>query len=136
RVVRELPADLHSFAERPLEASPDLTPDPHGTTFGFVDGHGWKMAFGHEEGRLRGCFVFVDYGAGTVHQECIYSSFISRDLTLRIIARYEALTGRTIDRERVMLLTGVHRLWELAQAVEKGEHVPLMLRHVAEWARG
>ena len=35
-----------------------------------------------------------------------------------------------------MLLTGVHRLWELAQAVEKGEHVPLMLRHVAEWARG
>lgn len=136
RVVRVLPADLHSFAERTLEAWPDLSPDPHGTTFGFFDGHGWNMAFDHEEGRLRGIFDFGDSGFGPVHQEFIYSNFISRDLTLRIIARYEALTGRTIDRERVMLLTGVHRLWELAQAVEKGEHVPLMLRHVAEWARG
>src|SRR5690606_2345867 len=92
----------------------DLDPDPYGTIYGFFDGHGWNMAFDHAAGRLNGVYDFADSGLGPLHQDFLYSNLISADLTARIITAYERETGRHIDRDRVDLLTGTHRLWELA----------------------
>jgi hypothetical protein len=50
------------------------------------------------------------------------------DLTQRIVAEYEALTGRALDHERIALLTGVHRLSELAQLANDPTHVAAMIR--------
>jgi len=131
-----LPASLRAYAERMLVAWQRLGPDPYGIIYGFFDGHGWNMAFDHEAQRLNGVYDFADSGLGQLHQDFIYSNFIARDLTSRVIADYERITGKLLDRERIALLTAIHRLWELAEVADDPAHIHLMLRHVVEWAQG
>jgi aminoglycoside phosphotransferase (APT) family kinase protein len=131
-----LPPDLAAYAERTIKAWQDLPPDPYGTTYGFFDGHGWNMAFDHAGNRLNGVFDFADSGFGDLQQDFIYSNFIAPDLTERIIAHYEALTGRAIDRERIALLSGVLRLSELAEQAHDKENRGWLIQFVADWARG
>jgi hypothetical protein len=129
-----LPSALRELAEQAILAWQDLPPDPCGTTYGFFDGHGWNLAFDHARQQLNGIYDFADSGFGGLHQELIYSSFIAPDLTARIVAAYEALTGRALDHRRIALLTGVHRLSELAALADDPVHRPAMIRHVADWA--
>jgi hypothetical protein len=128
-----LPEELKPDANAVLDAFQALSPDPCGVVFGFFDGHGWNMAFDHQAGRLNGIYDFGDSGLAPLHQEFVYSSFISPDLTARIIAAYEVESGRRIDRLRVDVLTGTHRLWELAEAAETPAHVAMMLENVRQW---
>lgn len=130
-----LPQALLAFATETLAGWRDLPPDPHGETYGFFDGHGWNMAFDHAAGTLNGIYDFADSGFGPLHQDFIYSNFISADLTARIVDSYEQITGRKLDRDRIHLLTGVHRLWELAALAEAPEHHATMIDSVAAWAR-
>ncbi|MGK9167272.1 aminoglycoside phosphotransferase family protein [Inquilinus limosus] len=135
--ARALPAlapDLRAEAERVLAAYGQLPPEPQGTVYGFFDGHGWNMAFDHERQRLNGIYDFADSGIGPLHQEFVYSGFVSPDLTARIVSAYEVLTGRSIDRRRIAILTGAHRLWELAELAGDPEHLPMMVRSFADWA--
>jgi hypothetical protein len=55
---------------------------------------------------------------------------ISPDLAERIVGRYETLTGRLIDRERVALLFEVLRLSELAQNIDDARWGPISLETV------
>lgn len=135
RAMPLLPSDLRPYAERLIASWRELPPDPHGTIYGFFDGHGWNMAFDHAAQRLNGVYDFADSGFGQLHQEFIYSNLIARDLTGRIVTDYERLTGRSLDRDRIALLTGVHRLWELAEVADTPEHIPLMLKTFTEWAK-
>lgn len=129
-----LPEQLRPFAQVTMAGWAALAPDPLGTTYGFFDGHGWNMAFDHAAGRLNGVYDFADSGIGPLHQEFVYSNLISADLTERIIASYESLTGRNIDRERVDLLTATHRLWELAVEAHLPDHVDDLVAGIAAWA--
>lgn len=129
-----LPAALGAWAEATVAAFERLPPDPHGQTYGFFDGHGWNMAFDAERGRLNGIYDFADSGFGPLHQDFVYSNLIAPDLTERIVAAYEGLTGRRLDRRRIRVLTGFHRLSELAEAADEAEQLPMMLRQVADWA--
>ncbi|HLT02989.1 MAG TPA: aminoglycoside phosphotransferase family protein, partial [Geminicoccaceae bacterium] len=133
RVWPLLPSGLRRFAERTIAAWQQLPPDPYGTTYGFFDGHGWNMAFDHKRQRLNGVYDFADSGFGPLHQEFIYSNWIARDLTERIVAEYEALSGLALDRRRIELLSGVLRLSELAAYADDPEQAPAMLQHVVEW---
>ena len=129
-----LPERLRPFAETTMAAWATLSPDPHGMTYGFFDGHGWNMAFDHAAGRLNGVYDFADSGIGPLHQEFLYSSLVSADLTERIITSYEGHTGRIIDRERVALLTATHRLWELAVEAHLPDHIDGLVAALAAWA--
>lgn len=129
-----LPDELHRFAEKTIAGWRALPLDPFGETYGFFDGHGWNMAFDHAAGRLNGIYDFADSGFGPLHQDFIYSNFISPDLTGRIVDGYEQLTGRMLDRARIHLLTGVHRIWELAALADAPEHHATMIDSVAAWA--
>jgi Ser/Thr protein kinase RdoA (MazF antagonist) len=135
RALPALPPELRPAAERVLGAYHRLPPDPHGTIYGFFDGHGWNMAFDHDRNRLNGIYDFADSGIGPLHQEFIYSSFVSPDLTARLAATYEALTGRALDRRRIDILTAAHRLWELAELADDPENLPVMIRSFADWVR-
>ena len=84
-----LSGEYHAWARQTLSEWAALPADPHGTVFGFYDGHGWNMAFDHPRGVLNGIYDFADAGFGPLHQDFIYSSFIDEDLTLRIITCYE-----------------------------------------------
>lgn len=134
KALPALPADLRALAAETVSSFEHLGADPHGTTYGFFDGHGWNMAFAHKERRLNGIYDFADSGIGPLHREFIYSNFISPDLTARIVETYEELTGRSLDRKRIAVLTGMHRLSELAELVDDAEHAPTMLRSVETWA--
>lgn len=135
RRTREvLPPRLGRYAERAVSVWQDLPPDPYGTTYGFFDGHGWNMAFDHDRERLNGIYDFGDSGFGPLHQEFIYSNFISADLTSRIVVEYEALSGLKLDRERIDLLTGILRLSELAEQVDDSALRPRLIEYVADWA--
>ncbi len=129
-----LPPELRSYAERTIAEYERLPPDPLGTVYGFFDGHGWNMAFDHERQRLNGIYDFGDSGFGPLHREFIQPSWISRDLTQRIVDEYERLTERRIDRLRVDLLTGVLRLSELGGFAKEPERIPEAVRAIAEWA--
>jgi hypothetical protein len=129
-----LPSGLRRYAERTVSAWQQLPPDPYGTTYGFFDGHGWNMAFDHTSNRLNGIYDFADSGFGPLHQEFIYSNWIAPDLTARIVAEYEALTGLALDRQRINLLSGVLRLSELAQLADDPDHAGAMVQTVANWA--
>ncbi|WP_106795331.1 aminoglycoside phosphotransferase family protein [Rhizobium sp. H4] len=129
-----LPADIQRFAETVVSDFEFLPPDPYGKVYGFFDGHGWNMAFDFRQGRLNGIYDFADSGFGPLHQEFIYSNFISPDLTARIVSAYEILTGRRLDRRRIAVLTGFHRLSELAELADDPANVEQMIRSAAAWA--
>ncbi|UXN73682.1 aminoglycoside phosphotransferase family protein [Devosia sp. A8/3-2] len=129
-----LPDALRAVAERALTGWAALTPDPYGQTYGFFDGHGWNMAFDHASATLNGLYDFADSGFGPLHEEFIYSSFVSADLTERIVRRYEIETGKRLDRERIHLTTGAHRLWELAREADNPEMHAMMIEAVEAWA--
>ncbi len=131
-----LSAELRTYAERTIAAWRDLPADPHGTIFGFFDGHGWNMAFDHARRRLNGLYDFGDSGFAPLHQEFIYSNLIAADLTARIVTEYEALTGRSLDRARMALLDNVWRLSELAELAKDPVHAAAALEAVAACARG
>lgn len=133
RALPLLPSALAAQAEEALDAYERLSPDPHGKVYGFFDGHGWNMAFDKERQRLCGIYDFADSGIGPLHEDFIRSNFISPDLTDRIVDAYEKLTGRVLDRRRIAILTGVHRLSELAELADEPEHIPAMIRHVEAW---
>lgn len=135
RALPLLPGTLHPFAERTLAGWRGLAPDPFGEVYGFFDGHGWNMAFDRQRGRLNGIYDFADSGFGPLHRDFIYSNFVSPDLTARIVAGYERLTGRALDRARIGLLTGVHRLWELAMLADAPEHHAMTIGFIDRWAR-
>ena len=121
---------LRKYAERTIAAWRALPPDPHGRTYGFFDGHGWNMAFDPSAQRLNGVYDFGDSGFGQLQQEFIYSNMICPDLTARILGRYEALTGRLLDRERIALLFEVLRLSELAEHADDPRWGPVSLETV------
>jgi hypothetical protein len=121
---------LRARAERTIAAWRALPPDPHGDTYGFFDGHGWNMAFDAAAQRLNGVYDFGDFGLGKLHQEFIYSNMISPDLTARIVSRYETLTSRAMDRDRIALLFQALRLSELAQNVDDPKWGPISLQTV------
>ncbi|MBB3135628.1 hypothetical protein FHS26_003374 [Rhizobium pisi] len=129
-----LPPDITSFARAVVSDFEALSPDPYGNIYGFFGGHGWNMAFDHAQRRLNGIYDFADSGFGPLHQEFIYSNFISPDLTARIVSAYEILTGRRLDRRRIAILTGFHRLSELAEFADDPAYVEEMIRSVATWA--
>jgi Ser/Thr protein kinase RdoA (MazF antagonist) len=133
KAVPALPAELRGVAEDIIAGFERLAPDPHGQTYGFFDGHGWNMAFDLVRSRLNGIYDFADSGFGPVHQEFIYSNFISPDLTERIAAAYEKASGRTLDRCRIAILTGIHRLSELAELPDDSRHAPAMTHHAVIW---
>ncbi len=133
RVRPVLPEPLLSLAETAMKRWRDLGPDPYGQIYGFFDGHGWNMAFDHQAARLNGIYDFGDSGIGPLHREFVYSSIISPDLAPRIIASYERHSGRSIDRDRVAVLTSTHWLWELAVEAHLPENVAAMLPGVAAW---
>lgn len=121
---------LRRYAERVVGAWADLPPDPHGRTYGFFDGHGWNMAFDAEARRLNGVYDFGDSGFGDLQQEFIYARMIDADLAWRIVGRYEARTGRALERERIALLFEVLRLSELAEQADDPTWGPASLASV------
>lgn len=134
RALPALPRALRRRAERVVAAFEALPPDPHGATFGHFDGHGWNMAFDHEHGRLVGVYDFGDSGFGPLHQEFVQPTLVSPDLTARMVRAYEAETSRRLDRRRIAILTGMHRLSELAALADDPAQLPEMRRYVELWA--
>jgi hypothetical protein len=121
---------LRGYAERTIAAWRALPPDPHGRTYGFFDGHGWNMAFDPTAQRLNGVYDFGDSGFGQLQQEFIYSNMVSPDLTARIVGRYEILTGRLLDRDRIALLFEALRPSELAEHADDAHWGPIALETV------
>jgi aminoglycoside phosphotransferase (APT) family kinase protein len=128
-----LPKALRPRGETALSAYARLPPDPCGETFGFFDGHGWNLAFDADRERLNGVYDFGDSGLGPLHQEFIYSSLSSFDLTDRIVTAYEGVTGRKLDRRRIDLLTGIHGLSELAGLAADPARAGAGIDRVAAW---
>ncbi len=125
----------HDWVRTMLDEWASLPADPLGTVFGFYDGHGWNMAFDHQRGSLNGIYDFADAGFGPLHQDFIYSSFIDEDLTLRVIAQYERITGKDINRRRVDVLTAAYRLHELANVAHDPPQILHSRANVEQWAR-
>ena len=111
----KLPRGYKGFLDRTVSAYRKLTITGDEQVYGYFDGHGWNMAFDHEMGLLNGVFDFADSGFGARHRDLSYSNWISADLTLRIIDRYEELTRRAVNRDLVMLYSSALRLAELAE---------------------
>lgn len=129
-----LSPDLRAYAEATMGAFEALPADPLGVTYGFFDGHGWNLAFDHATQRLNGVYDFADSGFGDLQREFVYPNFVSRDLTVRIAAAYQSLTGREIDISRVDILTGVLRLVEVAMYGDDPDKGELTVGGVAAWA--
>lgn len=135
RIEPLLPPALVEWAETALQRLVELGPDPHGVTYGLFDGHGWNMAYDAEGERFGGVFDFGDSGFGPLHQEFVYSNLIAPDLTRRIVDSYERHSGRALDRERILVLTDIHRLWEVAEEHEDEASVAVMLEAAHAWVK-
>jgi hypothetical protein len=126
----KLPRGYKGFLERTITAYSRLSIPGDELVFGYFDGHGWNMAFDHSTGLLNGVYDFADSGFGARHRDLSYSSWISADLTLRIIERYEQLARVAVNRERVMLYTSALRLAELAEGFLDED---LAISNVTDW---
>ncbi len=129
-----LPTHLFPHLAPTLDAfTAELARQPYETIYGYFDGHGWNMAFDKANGALNGVYDFADSGFGPRHQDLSYSNWISRDLTERIITRYERMTGLSIDRDRVMLYSAMLRFVEYAEAAPDRDDVADRLAAVETW---
>lgn len=113
RAASRVPRKVLPFLRRTLAIYRDAEVTGDELVFGYFDGHGWNMAFDHKAGVLNGIYDLADAGFGPRHRDLAYSTFVSADLTLRVIDHYERLTGLDIDRELVMAYFGVLRFSEL-----------------------
>lgn len=127
-----LPKKLVPFLKRTVKAYRKLAISGDELIYGYFDGHGWNMAFDHSTGMLNGVFDFADSGFGSRHRDLSYSNWISADLTVRIISRYEALARREVNRDLVMLYSSALRLAELAQGDLPPEQA---VASVVNWAK-
>lgn len=133
RCAPHLPGDLLSHLAATLEAYAAIPTDPAEEIYGYFDGHGWNMAFERATATLNGVYDFADSGFGPRSQDLSYSNWISRDLTVRIISHYERMTGRSIDRERVMLYSQMLRFVEFANAAPDDPDLPDRLAALRQW---
>lgn len=117
-MLQHVPPDLVQPANLLLAEWSALPPDPCGTVWGHFDAHGWNMAFDHGRKVLNGIYDFGDSGFGPLHRDLIYSALISPDLTQRLGRAYARVSGQPLDIQRLRVLSGAHRLWELADATE------------------
>lgn len=131
-----LPDDLRPHLAATIEAFSAISLDPSEAVYGYFDGHGWNMAFDKQTGVLNGVYDFADSGFGPRHQDLSYSNWIARDLTLRIIDRYERLTGHSIDRDRVMLYSQMLRFVEFADTAPDAPDLPDRLAALRQWFAG
>ncbi|UOM36122.1 phosphotransferase family protein [Acuticoccus sp. I52.16.1] len=92
---------------------------PDALVFGHFDTHGWNMAYDAEAGRLTGLFDFGDAGLGARHTDLSYPSFVSPELTARVVRRYEARGGRPVDLPHVLDLHTVLRVIEIVDAGDR-----------------
>jgi len=128
RLMDRLPAAMHDYAHNAFAAYAALPPEDE--IFGYFDGHGWNMAFDHQRGALNGVYDFADAGIGPRSREFTYSNLTSGDLTLRIIAAYNRLTGQRVDPRTVAIRTAVQTLAELAG---EGEDFDIFVAAVMRW---
>jgi aminoglycoside phosphotransferase (APT) family kinase protein len=126
------PPALRPLAREILDGWQALPPDPEGTVWGHFDAHGWNMAFDPASETLNGIYDFGDSGFGPLHRDLCYSALVSSDLTERLGRAYTALSGRLIDLQRLRVLSGAHRLWELAAASETDR--PFQIAALERWA--
>lgn len=128
-----LPRGYKGFLERTVRHYTRLSISGDELVFGYFDGHGWNMAFDRTTGLLNGVYDFADSGFGARHRDLSYSNWISADLTLRIIERYEEIGRVAVDRDRVMLYTSALRLAELAAGqIDEAQAVANVTDWVAE----
>ncbi len=109
-----LPPHIHSYIRRTMERFEAANGEIAQEVVGHFDVHGENMAFDAETGRLNGLFDFADAGIADFHKEIQATCWISPDLADRIIPRYEALTGRVVDRARVALFQEAGRIVNVA----------------------
>ena len=134
RCAPHLPPALLPFLAPTLDAFTAELARQHGEMiYGYFDGHGWNMAFDKATGVLNGVYDFADSGFGPRHQDLSYSNWISRDLTGRIIDRYERMTGMAIERERLMLYSQMLRFVEFAEAAPDRDDVADRLAAIESW---
>ncbi len=115
-----LPASSLDIARRALAAYAALPAEDE--IFGYFDGHGWNMAFDHERGVLNGVYDFADAAIGPLSREFVYSNLTAPDLTARIVAAYNRMTGKSVDLRVVSIRTAVQNLCELADAEDDIEN--------------
>lgn len=134
RCIELLPHALHDYIRHVCSAYAALAPDPYGDVYGFFDGHGWNMAFDRQSETLNGIYDFADSGFAPLHQEFVYASLTSPELADRILASYEECSNRSLDRQRVDILTGLHRLSELWGVCRDGDDMQSKINQVEVWA--
>lgn len=84
--------------------------------FGYYDAHGKNMSFDANKGALFGIFDLADSGMGDIHQEFHPLNEISADLSKRTIFKYQKLTGRSIDWNRVRLYSTIFQISQFAKS--------------------
>ncbi|MGN6486818.1 MAG: phosphotransferase family protein [Devosia sp.] len=131
KALPRLPRGYKGWARKVAAAYRKLSIQGDELVFGQFDGHGWNMAFDFATGTLNGVYDFGDAGFGSRHRDLSYSNWISADLTLRILERYEQLTGHRVDRDLVMLYTSALRLAELAEGFLPAD---VAVANVVNWA--
>ena len=131
KALPRLPRGYKGWARKVVAAYRRLSIKGDELIYGYFDGHGWNMAFDFATGTLNGVYDFADSGFGSRHRDLSYSNWISADLTLRIISRYEELTRHQVDRDLVMLYTSALRLAELAEGSLTEE---VAVANVVNWA--
>lgn len=121
------------WARAVVAAWQDLPPESD-QVFSWFDGHGWNMAFDRRQGTLRGAFDFADASIGSPHWDLQHTNLIHPDLTRRMVAHYQHISGRQMDLRRIAILTGIHRLADLMDAHDHPQFGGLSRYLLDDWA--
>lgn len=118
-----VPAHIHPHIRETMTRFDAMEPNGGYDVIGHFDAHGRNMAFDFRSKTLAGLFDFADIGIGDFHKDLQGTSWISTDLTSRIIPLYETLSGRTVDRDRVSLLHEAAKIINVAYSKDIKPHV-------------
>ncbi len=112
-----LPGYLRTFLHETVETYLALTAKGVEHVVGHFDCQGRNMAFDPENGRLNGIFDFADATVDDLYRELFSPNKLSRDFAMRVINRYQRISGRAVDVERVDLYMTMYCFSEMARWV-------------------
>lgn len=114
RTVEErLDPDLKGFGHAIVREYQDWQTEKPQLVFGHFDLHDGNIG-ADSNGRLVGVFDFADCAIGDVHADFAPLFYISPDLASKTVARYAAMTSKSIDPRRIAVAGAMCEISDLA----------------------
>jgi aminoglycoside phosphotransferase (APT) family kinase protein len=131
-IEEKLDPNLKEFAHAVVREYRNWPTEKQQLVFGHFDLHDGNVG-ADSNGRLVGAFDFADCAIGDIHDDFAPLFYISPDLASRTVARYTAMTSKTIDPRRIAIAGAMREILDLSGDRKSPEPPEFFNQKLNEW---